>query len=43
MKIPFGKPIIENKEIQKKILKYKNSMKEKVIQSGREIKNNNLE
>ena len=34
---------IENKEIQKKILKYKNSMKEKVIQSGREIKNNNLE
>ena len=34
---------IENKEIQKKILKYKNSMKEKVIQSGRKIKNNNLE
>ena len=34
---------IENKEIQKKILKYKNSMKEKVIQSGRKIKNSSLE
>ena len=34
---------IETKEIQKKILEYENSMKEKVIQSGRKIKNNNLE
>ena len=34
---------IENQEIQKKILKYKNSLKEKVIESGKEIKNNNFE
>ena len=34
---------IGNQEIQKKILKYKNSLKEKVIKSGKEIKNNNFE
>ncbi len=34
---------IENQEIQKKILKYKNSLKEEVIQSGSEIKKNKID